>query len=240
LLEVIDVALGNEHEAVQRALVRYAVEAGWTELAPDEALRYRANGILSPLLDSVFIEQVQRLNPGVVDYRRAEDIAKRLVRVRPSIEGNLDAWQYLKGLKTVFVEEQKRERNVRLLDLVNIDANKFHVTAEFTFSNGVKPDVRADVVFFINGVPVLVAETKAATAMNGISEALGDIQYYHGKAPELLALNQVFVITQLIEFYYGATWNPSAKNLNNWRDEQAGDFETLCKTFFAPRGWCER
>jgi type I restriction enzyme R subunit len=128
LLEVIDVALGNEHEAVQRALVRYAVEAGWTELAPDEALRYRANGILSPLLDSVFIEQVQRLNPGVVDYRRAEDIAKRLVRVRPSIEGNLDAWQYLKGLKTVFVEEQKRERNVRLLDLVNIDANKFHVT----------------------------------------------------------------------------------------------------------------
>lgn len=228
-------ALGNEHEAVQRALVRYAVEAGWTELAPDEALRYRANGILSPLLDSVFIEQVQRLNPGVVDYRRAEDIAKRLVRVRPSIEGNLDAWQYLKGLKTVFVEEQKRERNVRLLDLVNIDANKFHVTAEFTFSNGVKPDVRADVVFFINGVPVLVAETKAATAMNGISEALGDIQYYHGKAPELLALNQVFVITQLIEFYYGATWNPSAKNLNNWRDEQAGDFETLCKTFFAPR-----
>ena len=67
--------------------------------------------------------------------------------------------------------------------------------------------------------------------MDGISEALDDIQYYHRKAPEFLALSQAFVITQLIEFYYGATWNASAKNLNNWRDEQAGDFETLCKAF---------
>ena len=76
------------------------------------------------------------------------------MRVRPSIEGNLDAWEFLKGLKTVFVDTEKRERNVQLLDPVNVDANQFHVTDEFTFSNGTPPDIRLDIAFFINGVPV--------------------------------------------------------------------------------------
>ena len=41
--------------------------------------------------------------------------------MRPNIEGNLDAWEYMKGLKTVFVETEKRERNVRLMDFDNVD-----------------------------------------------------------------------------------------------------------------------
>src|SRR5207245_4749288 len=32
----------------------------------------------------------------------------------------------------------------------------------------------------------------------------------------------------------GATWSLSRKGLFNWRDEQAGDFETLVKTFLSP------
>lgn len=39
----------------------------------------------------------------------------------------------------------------------------------------------------------------------------------------------------MAKFFYGPTWNLSRKALFNWRDEQAGDFETLVKTFLAPR-----
>ena len=98
----------------------------------------------------------------MVDLQRAEELVRRLVNVRPNIEGNLEAWEYLKGLKTVFVEAEHRERNVRLLDPVNVDFNTFHVTDEFTFTNGVHT-IRPDVVFLINGIPVIVIETKAAT-----------------------------------------------------------------------------
>ena len=185
--------------AVQNPFIRYAVEAGWTYLSPEEALNLR-RGLTSTVLDSVLVEQLQRLNLGVVDHLRAEDVVKRLVRVRPSIEGNLDAWEYLKGLKTVFVETEKRERNVRLLDPVNVEANSFHVTDEFTFTNGVPPDIRTDIMFFVNGVPVVVAETKAATHMDGVGEALEDIRYYHRKGPELLAVMQVHALTHLIQF----------------------------------------
>jgi type I restriction enzyme, R subunit len=230
-------SLGSEAGSVQRPFIRYATEAGWTYLSPDEALRLRNGGVTSPVLDAVLVAQLQRLNPGTVNHRRAEEVVKRILHVRPSIEGNLNAWEYLKGLKTVFVAEEKRERNVRLLNPTDPDANKFHVTDEFTFSNGVPPDIRADIVFFINGIPVLIVETKRATAVEGIAEALDDIRYYHRKGPELLALGQLHAVTHLIQFYYGATWNLSRKALFNWRDEQvaAKDFESLCKGFVAPR-----
>jgi len=225
--------LGTESIAVQRPFIGYAIEAGWTYLSPEEALNLR-RGITSPILDSVLIDQLQRLNPATVDLQRAEDVAKKLVRVRPNVEGNLDAWEYLKGLKTVFVEAERQERNIRLLDTSNVGKNKFHVTDEFTFSNGTPPDIRTDITFFINGIPIIVTETKAASHMEGIAEAFDDIRYYHQKAPELLALVQLHALTHLIQFFYGTTWNLSRKGLFNWRDERAGDFETLVKTFIAP------
>ena len=107
--------IGGERSAVQNPFVKYAVETGWTYLSPDDALKFR-RGITSPVLDTVLIDQLQSLNPGVVDHSKAEQIRDRLIRVRPNIEGNLDAWEYLRGLKTVFVESERRERNIRLLD----------------------------------------------------------------------------------------------------------------------------
>jgi type I restriction enzyme R subunit len=222
--------IGGEQAAVQNPFLRYATEAGWIHLTPDEGLELR-RGLTSPVLDTVLIEQLQKLNPGIVDRPRAEEIVGKIVRVRPTIEGNLDAWEFLKGLKTVFVEAENRERNLRLLNPTKLEANSFHVTSEFKFTNGTPPDIRTDLHFFINGVPVLIVETKSAKRRDGIAQAFDDIRYYHRHGPELLAITQVFSLTHLLQFYYGATWNLSRKGLMNWRDEQAGDFEALCKSF---------
>ena len=226
--------LGTEKTAVQNPLIDYAVAAGWTYLPPEDVLRLR-RGDSGPVLHEILVRQLQRLNPGVVDLHLAEDVVARLVRVRPSIEGNLDAWEFLKGLKTVFVEAERRERNVRLLDPVNPEANTFHVTDEFRFTNGVNTAIRADVVFLVNGIPVIVVETKAATQLEGIAEALDQLRRYHRQRPELLALAPAPRPDPPVQFFYGATWSLGRKGLFNWRDEQAGDFETLVKTFVAPR-----
>jgi len=154
--------------------------------------------------------------------------------VPPNIEGNLQAWEYLKGLKTVFVEAEKQERNLHLIDFDNPDHNVFQVTDEFSFTNGVNT-IRLDVVFLINGIPVIMIETKAATRLDGIAEGLDQVRRYHREGAELAALMQLFGLTHMVQCYYGATWNTSAKNLFNWKEESAGkDFETLVKTFVAP------
>ncbi|HDC92699.1 MAG TPA: type I restriction endonuclease subunit R, partial [Candidatus Acetothermia bacterium] len=212
----------DERRTVQEPLIRYAEEAGWEYLPPEEALRLR-RGPESPVLHEVLIGQLQRLNPEIVDLGRAEDLVRRLVKVRPFIEGNLEAWEYLTGRKTVYVEEERRERNVRFLDPDHPERNVFHVTDEFTFASGTHT-IRPDVVFLINGIPVLVVETKAATRLEGIAEALDQLRRYHREGPELMALAQLFAVTHLVRFYYGPTWNLSRKALFNWKDEESGDF----------------
>jgi type I restriction enzyme, R subunit len=215
------VVLGGERVAVQYPLIRYAQEAGWEYLPPEEALRLRGGKKSGLVLSDLLIEQLQKLNPGVVNRQGAEEVVKRLLRVSPSIEGNLEAWEYVKGLKTLFIGAERRERNVRLLDPVNVGANTFHVTDEFPFESG-NHRIRADVVFLINGIPVIIVEAKAATRKEGISEALEQVRRYHREGPELLSLLQIYEITNLSRFMYGATWSLSRKALFDWRDEQAG------------------
>ena len=62
--------------------------------------------------------------------------------------------------------------------------------SELRFYNGTYR-IRLDVAFFINGIPVLLVETKAATKLEGIAEALDQVRRYHREGPELLALMQV-------------------------------------------------
>jgi type I restriction enzyme R subunit len=225
--------LGTEMGTVQYPLINYSAQAGWTYLSRDDTLRLRG-GEDCPLLLETFLTQAQRLNPGTMDRSRAEDLAKRLIHVQPRIEGNLDAWEYLRGLKTVFVPEEKRERNVTLCSQDWLQ-NVYHVTDELRFYNGAYR-IRLDAAFFINGIPVLLIETKAATRLEGIAEALDQVRRYHREGPELLALMQLYSLTHLVQYYYGPTWSLFRKGLFNWKDESAAaDFESLVKTFLAPR-----
>lgn len=226
-------SLSSEAAAAQYPMIRYATDVGWEYLSPEDTVRLR-RGETGLLLHDTFIKQVQRLNRDVVDLDRAEDLASQVVRVRPSIEGNQDAWEYLKGLRTVFVPEEDRERNVRLLDTGDVTRNTFHVTPEFSFTNGVKTN-RPDIMFLINGIPVLVVENKPPTDQEGMANAWDQIVRYHRQSPELMALTQLHALTQVVQFMYGATWALSSKLLLNWRDETAGDYETLVKAFVHPK-----
>ncbi|RMD68924.1 MAG: HsdR family type I site-specific deoxyribonuclease [Gammaproteobacteria bacterium] len=220
----------SETQTVQAPFIRYAEEVEWAYLTRSEALRLRG-GEGGLFLRQVFTDKLQALNPHV-DLARAEEIAGRLARLPASIEGNFQAFEYLKGLKTVFVPEKKLERNVRFLD-EDWRRNTFHVTDELSYTNGLHT-IRLDGAFFVNGFPVLLLETKAAHKEAGIAEALVQVRRYHEEGPELLTLMQLFALTHLIRFYYGPTWNTGHKALLNWREEAAGDFETLVKAFIHP------
>ena len=225
--------IGTEVGDVQYPLINYAAQVGWTYVPPEDIMKMRG-GEGGLLLQETFLMQVQRLNPGIVDHSRAEDLANRLIRVLPRIEGNLEAWEYLRGLKTVFVPEENRERNVHLLS-EDWEQNTYHVTDELRFYNGTH-HIRVDVAFFINGIPVLLVEAKAATKLEGIADALEQVRRYHREGPELMALMQVYTLTHLVKYFYGPTWSLSRKAVFNWRNESEGeDFETLVKSFVHPQ-----
>jgi len=223
--------LGSERKAVQEALIKYATEAGWEYIPPEEALRLRG-GERGLIFREIFRDQLVKLNNGFFEPHHADELVKKLEKLPSNIEGNLAAWEHLKGLKTIFVPQENRERNVRFVDEDNLARNTFHVTDEFSFKNDYHRN-RYDVVFLINGFPVFFVETKAAHKIEGMAEALDQVRRYHRETPEALTLLQVYTLTHLIRFYYAATWNLSGKALLNWRTEtRNADFENQVKAFF--------
>jgi type I restriction enzyme R subunit len=211
-------------------MLKYAEEIGWQRVKPDEALQMRG-GDTEMFFSGDLEAQLLRLNPGVVDTGRAAEIISELRGLRPTIEGNRQMLEWLRGEKSVFVSSEKRYRNVRLIDFDNPDNNIFHVTDEWRHKGARYPN-RADVVFLINGIPVALAEAKAATRRDGLAEGIDQVRRYHRETPEMLLAPQVFEVTQLHDFYYGATWNTSFKNLFNWKEEESGNYERKVKAFF--------
>jgi type I restriction enzyme, R subunit len=112
-------------------------EINWTcSTSIDDALTLKG-GETGIVFRETFISQIQKLNPFMSPDLTGE-LIKRMEAIPPTIEGNLLAWEYLKGLKQVFVPDEKRERDVRFMDIQDIANNTFHVTDEFSFTNGRK------------------------------------------------------------------------------------------------------
>lgn len=229
----------SEKYTVQNPIIDYVCEpkvkygekvyTGWSYIKPEEIEKYRSSNT-QIILEKIFIPKIKQLNTFLSD-EEAQEIRKQLENVSPNIEGNFTIWQFLKGLKSIYTQKEKRNRDICLIDTKNINNNDFHITKEFVFTTGVKT-IRQDVVFFINGIPLVFIEAKAPHKLQGMDIALEQIKRYHRECPELLAAEQTFVMTHLIKFLYGATWNVSHKNLYNWKEETKGDFEVLVKSFF--------
>ena len=223
--------LGSERLTVQEPLVRYTVEIGWAYLPPEEALTLR-RGESGTLLYQTLHNKLVALNPGVVTVDNANQVIAKIESVRNNIEGNAEVLAWLRGERSVYVESEKRQRNVTLIDFEHPANNLFQVTDEWQYTNGQHTN-RADVMFLINGIPVALVETKGARKRDGIDEGITQIRRYHRETPEMMTAPQVFDVTHLIDFYYGVTWNLDRKNLFNWKDEEPGNFERKVKRFFA-------
>lgn len=224
-------SIGSERATVQNPLVGYAVEIGWAYLTPDQSLTLR-RGESGALLYQTLRDKLISLNPGVVTVNNVDDVIARIESARNNIEGNAEVLAWLRGERSIYVQSEKRQRNVVLIDFSHPAENIFHVTDEWQFTNG-KYTNRADVMFAINGVPVAVVETKSATKKDGIDEGITQIRRYHRETPELMTSPQVFDVTHILDFYYGVTWNLDRKGLFNWKDEEKGNFEKKVKRFFS-------
>ena len=222
----------TEHKTVQARILAYAQEVGWTFVPRGEAEKrrgFRADAENASLyFDDLLFAKVCEFNP---KYREAKGALTRRLRQRPAnIFGNRDFLDYLRNQATFFCAEENRELDLRLIDYENIAANVFEVTEEFSFNNGTYGN-REDVVFLVNGIPVLVIECKNATKDEAIALGVDQIRRYHDETPELFVPEMIFTATDAIGFSYGVTWNTVRRNIFNWKQEKAGLLEAKVKSF---------
>ena len=219
-----------ERAAVQDPMLKYADEIGWKPVSRLEAAQKRGDNTGLYFID-VLKAQLMKLNGGILDESRCGEIVRQLNLLNPTLEGNQDALSWMRGERSIFVPDENRERNVTLIDYDNPDNNLFHVTDEWT-QGGIVHRNRADVVFLINGIPVAIVETKSAGKQDGLEEGVEQIRRYHAETPEMFTTAQLFGVTQMLDLYYGVTWNVNRKNLFEWKIGEHAPYEEKVKTFF--------
>lgn len=232
-------ATPNEHKSVQARILKYAQEIGWQFVPQSEAEsrrgfdssatspRERAKNASRFFVD-MLLEKVRQFNPTFKEGK--EELLRLLDIPLPTIHGNRDFLNYLKGEKTYFSKGENREFNLTLIDYKNPANNLFEVTEEYYLFNGQYAN-REDVVFHVNGIPVLVIECKNATKDEAIAVGVDQLRCYHRETPEMMTPQQLFTVTESIGFSYGVTWNMIRRNIFNWKHDEIGNLEAKVKSF---------
>lgn len=223
--------LANEAGTVQFPLVKHAAAIGWTVVSDSDALRLRG-GEAGMFFYSELEAALVRLNPGIVTADNVQSIIQRMESVPNNIEGNREILDWLRGNKTVFVESEKRHRNVALVDFADLGRNVFQITYEWSFKTLNKKGNRADVMFLVNGIPLAIVENKNPKLPDAMERAVKQLRRYELETPEMMTMPQVFNVTHLIEYFYGVTWNYSRKNIFEWKTQREEAYKSAVQSFF--------
>ncbi len=230
----------GEHKTVQARILGYAEAIGWTLVSREAAERRRGFDPAVPPADraknrSLFFDDLLDAKLREFNPRYAEAEGALLVQFRhlhTDIYGNREFVEHLRNRGKFFDHEEKRERDLVLIDYDDPARNVFEVTEEWAFHNG-HYGTREDVVFLINGIPVLVIECKNASKDEAMALGVDQIRRYHRETPELFVPQQVFTATDAIGFCYGVSWNTVRRNIFNWKGEDVGKLEAKVKSFCA-------
>lgn len=237
----------SEHKTVQARILKYAQELGWTYVSRSEAEIRREFDLEAKTPEDrarpatlyfgdLLYEQTCLFNP---KYKEAQGALVGLLQhLTADISGNRDVLNYLRNTGKYFDAENNRELDLQLIDYADIDRakddwkNVYEVTEEWAVNNGYH-GTREDVVFLINGLPVLVVECKNATKDEAIALGVDQIRRYHEETPEVMVPEMIFTATEAIGFKYGVTWNLARRNLFDWKHKEIGNLEAKIKTFCA-------
>lgn len=237
----------GEHKTVQARILQYAQDIGWTFVPRAEAERRRgfdADAITAEdrarpaalYFGDLLHRKVTQFNPRYKDAEGA--LVGELQRLNADITGNREFLDYLHNEGKFFDAEDNRERDLVLIDYDDCDRSKerwrnvYEVTEEWAVHNG-RYGTREDIVFLINGIPVLVIECKNASKEEAIALGVDQIRRYHEETPEVMVPEMLFTATEAIGFAYGVTWNVVRRGLFNWKHDEIGNLEAKIKSFCA-------
>jgi type I restriction enzyme R subunit len=196
--------------------------------------------VLEPELRSALATLNPDATPSMIDA------AVRTVMATPSqdiIENNRVFHPLLASGVPVEVNRDGETRTIglRLLDRSNPIANRLLVANQFIVQ-GERDSVRADVVVFVNGLPLALLELKSPTDTQATLErAHTQLQNYRTKVPELMRFNQMLIISDGIQARIGSM-TAGLDRFAPWRtidgsdldDTGRSELEVMIRGVFAP------
>ncbi|MFA5314106.1 MAG: HsdR family type I site-specific deoxyribonuclease, partial [Methanomassiliicoccales archaeon] len=185
------------------------------------------------------------LNP-TLDMNTLAEIEHRLVYGHsPSLLGNnKEAHQLL--VEGVPFETRRNDGsiqhiNANVIDFEHAENNEFLAVNQFTVVEN-KIERRADIVLFVNGIPLVVIELKNPVDENAtIWTAFGQLQTYKKQIPSLFLFNAFLVISDGIEARVG-TISSDKERFLRWLTMDGKDLapKTMLQSEVLLKGMCEK
>lgn len=206
----------TEKGTVQAALVQLLVDAGWTYVPGKDLPRSTAQVFIESDLRAV----IEELNPALVGRTDAVLADLRRAALTAADEGLMAANQaftrLLRGGGTVTMPDTNHDEPYEVFDYAHPERNSFIVSDEVTYQGA-----RFDVVLFVNGIPVVVGETKTpvSTTVTWKDGAKDIYTSYEVHQPVFFTPNLLSFATDGKDFRYAGVRTP----LDHWHRWGAAD-----------------
>nr|WP_313635198.1 type I restriction endonuclease subunit R [Brevundimonas diminuta] len=200
----------SEYRLAEKPALDALTAMGYVALHHEAAMlmRQEANRVL---LKAVLIEALQALNDGL----GAED-AEAIYSDLSTLSDNEEWQRRLRGAYSRRLKGEAKDKPVALIDFKRPDRNRYHVVRQFK-AEAQRTRI-ADLVVFVNGIPLVMIEAKCPLkAADRSGQAFEQIKQYERDIPRLFYPNAFNIVTDGMATLYGATGAP-AKFYAPWPD----------------------
>ncbi|MCS6983467.1 MAG: type I restriction endonuclease subunit R [Candidatus Absconditabacterales bacterium] len=207
----------NEND-IEQNLIDLLVEQGYKYFYGPAIAPYANNPqretFASVVLENHLKESLERLNPDIPELAR-QKAYQHIINLGSSdlMTNNEKFHTFLTDGITVeyFKDGNTKGITVKLLDLENITNNSFWVVNQFVIKEN-NNEKRLDVVIFVNGLPLVIAELKSATDEKATLErAFTQIQNYKNAVPHIFYYNALCIISDGIDARVGSVSAPFSR-----------------------------
>lgn len=234
-------AKGIREREFQNRLIEWSLPLGWG-YTPGRALprEYTQTVVASHLRDAVV-----RLNPDLIEGYDVDAVVDEVIATVNAVEGGLVAanervLKVLRGLKE-FRNTDGEWHCLRFIDLEHPAANTLVVSDEVTISVPGKIPRRFDVVYYVNGLPLVVVEVKSPTADSTWADAARDINdVYATEYPWFFTPNVFSVASDSLKMRFGAAqaptnlWQPFRSTADDVHLSGMADVQRSAELLLAP------
>lgn len=201
---------GSEDAAVEQPALELLAALGWDVLSGfDEPAELGRSSKADVVLEARLRDAVQRLNLGL-DHAAVDQAVTAFTEDRSSLDpvrANKAVWDLLRDGVVVQAEGSrgnKEPRRVRFVAWDVADQNEFLAVSQL-WVTGELHTRRADIVLFINGIPLGFIELKAPD--HTVLEAYqGNLRAYRAEIPQLFWFNAFVILSNGSESRMGSTY----------------------------------
>jgi type I restriction enzyme R subunit len=242
---ILDYSSFSERAAVESPAIELFRSLGWSHTSLyHETLGSAGTEGRTTMREAVLPKRLwatlQKLNPHLpVDALR--DVAAEIVRDRSAMlpaDANAEIYRLLKDSVSVQIRGPDGERKAelaRVIDWRDPEAN-YLLLAQQVWFQGELYKRRADLVGFVNGLPLLLLELKGPS--ENVKDAFdNNIRSYRSDIPQVFAYNAAVIVSNGIETKVGTTFAPY-EHFIEWKRAESEDEPPAAGLEVAIRGIC--